>query len=220
MLLFMQRHSTARLIFLLGPGIGWITLFSIFPLMIMLTYSFLTKGHAGSIEPLLTSENYLRIWKSGLYRGILVKSLLIGVETTIISLLLGYPVAYYLGRKKGRKLFLVLLILIPFWTSYLVRIFSWIVILMENGVINSLLSQLGLTHQPIQLLYTHLGVLIGIVYSSLPFVILPIFAVVNGIDEDLIQAAKVLGANDIQAFWEVTLPLSVPGIVVATALAY
>src|SRR5437867_52671 len=163
--------------------------------MIMVAYSFWTKGEAGRIDRLLTLENYGRILDSALYEEILLKSVWIGIETTVISLVLGYPVAYYLARRKRRQLLLVLLILIPFWTSYLVRIFSWILILMERGVINSTLLALGIITQPLQLLYTHLGVIIGIVYSALPFVILPIFAVIKGIDEELISAARVLGAR-------------------------
>lgn len=215
-----RRRAGARLFLLLGPGLGWVLLFGLVPLGFIAAYSVLTKGQAGAVLPVLTIDNYVRIWQTPLYTGIFGDSLLIGLETTVVSLLLGYPVGYYLGRQRDRGTWLVALVLVPFWTSYLVRIFSWLVILMDNGVINWVLLRLHLVSEPKQLLYTHLGVVIGIVYSALPFVILPVFAVVRNIDEDLINAAKVLGAHDFAAFREVTLPLSLPGIVAAGVLAF
>ena len=216
-----RRYPAIRALLLVGPAIGWILAFSIVPLFIVIGYSFLTSGGSGAILPTITVENYTKLWTTSLYRRVLLESLLIGVEATVITMLLGYPVAYRLGRLKSRFTpLLVLLVLLPFWTSYLVRIFAWLVMLMDNGVINWFLLSLKLIANPIQLLFTHLGVVIGIVYSALPFAILPIYAVIAGIDEDLISAAKVLGANDQQTFREVVFPLSVPGLAAGVILTF
>ncbi|MET4234607.1 spermidine/putrescine transport system permease protein [Bradyrhizobium sp. LA6.10] len=215
------KSPKLRTLVLVGPAVAWIILFSIVPLFIVCGYSFMTAGPSGSVDPELTLENYARIWNSNLYRRVLFESILIGVETTVATLVLSYPVGYVLGRTKGGiALFLVLLILLPFWTSYLVRIFSWLLILMDNGVVNYVLSAVGLISSPIPLLFTHLGVVIGIVYSALPFAILPIYAVISGIDDDLISASKVMGANELQTFYEVVLPLSLPGVVAGGVLTF
>jgi spermidine/putrescine transport system permease protein len=216
-----RRHPAFGTTVLLGPAIGWIVLFAIVPLLLVTTYSFMRSGASGAIIPIPTIENYSRIWTSPLYRRILFESLIIGVEATVLTLLLGYPVGYYLGRlKSGWVPFLVLLVMLPFWTSYLVRIFSWLLILMDNGVINSVLTSVNLVSSPLELLFTRLGVVIGIVYSALPFAILPVYAVVSGIDQDLVDAAKVLGADDGAAFREVIFPMSLPGLAAAAILTF
>jgi spermidine/putrescine transport system permease protein len=115
---------------------------------------------------------------------------------------------------------LILLILVPFWTSFLIRLFAWMLILMERGVANAILVGLGIIDEPLRLLFTPLAVVIGIIYSSLPFAILPIYAVLRGIDPELVPAAKMLGANDLQAFVEVTLPLSMPGVMTALIITF
>ena len=216
-----RRWPALHALFLVGPAIGWILAFSIVPLLIVIGLSFMTSAGAGIVKHEITLENYSKIWTTFLYRRVLLESLLIGVEATAITILLGYPVGYYLGRLKNKyTALLVLLIVLPFWTSYLVRIFAWLVMLMDNGAINWFLLSLRVTSTPIRLLYTHLGVVIGIVYSALPFAILPIYAVIAGIDEDLISASHVLGANDQQTFREVVLPLSVPGLMAAVILTF
>jgi spermidine/putrescine transport system permease protein len=216
-----RRQAGIRTAFLLGPAVGWIVLFAIIPLGLVAGYSFLHSGASGAIAPTPTIENYTRIFFSPLYRRILGDSLIIGVEATAITLLLGYPVGYYLGRLKSRFApLLVLLVMLPFWTSYLVRIFAWLLILMDNGVINWALSSLNVIASPVQLLYTRLGVVIGIVYSALPFAILPVYAVVSGIDQDFVDAAQVLGADEGAAFREIIFPMSLPGLVAAAILTF
>ncbi|MBT1517371.1 ABC transporter permease [Bradyrhizobium sp. SRL28] len=216
-----RRHPALGAAFLVGPAIAWIMLFAVIPLLLIAAYSFMRSGGSGAIVPIFTIENYSRILTSSLYRRILFESLAIGVESTAITLLLGYPVGYYLGRMKSSVApFLLLLIVLPFWTSYLVRIFSWLLILMDNGVINWVLSSINATSSPLHLLYSHLGVVIGIVYSALPFAILPIYAVVKGIEQDLVDAAHVLGADEGAAFREVIFPLSLPGLAAAAILTF
>jgi spermidine/putrescine transport system permease protein len=216
-----RRRQSLGTVLLLAPALSWILLFAIAPLVVVAIYSLLRSGGSGTVLPSLTLQNYERIWASALYRRILLDSLLIGVESTAITLLIGYPVAYYLGRLKSRLVpFLLLLIILPFWTSYLVRIFCWLLILMDNGVINWALTSINAISSPLPLLYTHVGVVIGIVYSALPFAILPIYAVIRGIGDELIEAAHVLGANETAAFREVIFPLSLPGLAAAAILTF
>jgi spermidine/putrescine transport system permease protein len=216
-----RRHPALGITFLLGPAIGWIVFFAIIPLLLVCAYSFMRSGASGAILPTPTIENYSRIWTSPLYRRIIFESLVIGAEATALTMLLGYPVGYYLGRLRSRFVpLLVLLVMLPFWTSYLVRIFSWLLILMDNGVINWVLSSVNIISSPLQLLFTRVGVVIGIVYSALPFAILPVYAIISGIDQDLVDAAQVLGADNGAAFREVIFPLSLPGLAAAAILTF
>lgn len=199
---------------LLGPAVAWIALFAIVPAATVVRDS-LTSPTGG-----FTLAHFAVFFKHSIYSTILWRSILIGMEATLLTLLLGYPVAYYLGTRAGPGSILLLMIIIPFWTSYLIRIFAWVILLMERGVINDALLKLGVIDEPLRLLYTHLGVVVAIVYSELPFMILPIFAVISGIDRGLTEAAKNLGATEWQAFREITLPLSLPGIVVGCSFGF
>jgi spermidine/putrescine transport system permease protein len=215
-----QQHPWLSAALLVGPAVAWVALFALVPSVTILVNSFLTRSPTGGILPIFTVSNYARAFTRLVYPTIIWRSILIGIETTAIALLIGYPVAHYLGTKKGRRSLLVLLIIIPFWTSYLIRIFAWVLVLMERGLVNATLVALGVVEEPLSLLYTHFAVVLAIVYSALPFVILPIYAVISGIDERLTEAAKNLGATDWQAFREVTLPLSLPGVVAGGMIAF
>jgi spermidine/putrescine transport system permease protein len=179
----------------------------------MLVYSFWTHGTGGMLIQEFTLENYARFFTRSIYSRILFRSFWVGLETTFFALILGYPTAYFLANRRSSSNLLIFLIMVPFWTSYLIRIYSWMLILMEKGVVNYVLFNLGIIEQPARLLFTPFAVVIGMTYSALPFMILPIYAVLRGIDQRLVEAAKTLGANDLQAFLQVTLPLSLPGIV-------
>lgn len=215
-----RRHPWLSAAFLVGPAVAWVGLFALVPSVTVLVDSFLTRSPTGSILPIFTLANYERAFTRAVYPTIIARSILIGIETTAIALLVGYPVGHYLGTKKRRPTLLVLLIVIPFWTSYLIRIFAWVLVLMERGLVNRTLLALGVVDEPLSLLYTHLAVVLAIVYSALPFVILPIYAVISSLDERLVEAAKNLGATDWQAFREVTLPLSLPGVVAGGMIAF
>jgi len=216
-----RKSTLFRVGFLIGPAAFWIAIFGLVPLCLVIFYSFMTHGEGGVIIFKPTLHNYIRLWQSSLYRGVLLDSLVIAFESTIVTLLLGYPIAYFLGRYRGRwSNLLIVLVLLPFWTSYLVRIFAWLLLLMDTGIINWVLLKVHLLSSPLHLLYTRLGVFIGIVYSALPFAILPIYAVIRGIDEDLVDAAQVLGAAPRYSFLEVILPLSLSGIAAAAVLTY
>jgi spermidine/putrescine transport system permease protein len=205
---------------LISPAAVWLFLFLALPLVLVLVYSFWTHGLGGTIIKTFTFENYARFFTRTVYSRILLRSFMVGLETTVFALALGYPTAYYLANRRSSSNLLIFLIMVPFWTSYLIRIYSWMLILMEQGVINYILLNLGLIGQPARLLFTPFAVVIGMTYSALPFMILPVYAVLRGIDHRLVEAAKTLGANDWQAFLQVTLPLSLPGVVAGSIIVF
>jgi spermidine/putrescine transport system permease protein len=215
-----RRRPALQGILMVSPAALWLLLFLALPLVLVMLYSFWAHGLGGTVVKTFTLENYARFFTRGVYSRILLRSFLVGLETTAMALALGYPTAYYLARRRGSSTWLIFLILVPFWTSYLIRIYSWMLILMERGVVNYLLMSLGLVNQPLRLLFTPFAVVIGMTYSALPFMILPIYAVLSGIDQNLVEAAKTLGANDWQAFLEVTFPLSLPGVVAGSMIVF
>jgi spermidine/putrescine transport system permease protein len=217
---WIRGHPFVQGLLLVGPTATWLLLFMVAPMVLVLLYSFWTYQLGGVMERTLTLENYARFFSQPVYARILWHSISVGLQTTVLSLILSYPTAYYLARRPSGSHLLIFLILVPFWTSYLIRIFSWMLILMERGVLNSVLLGLGITQGPIRLLFTPLAVVIGMTYSALPFMILPIYSVLRGISPDLVQAAKTLGANDLQAFVEVTLPLSMPGVMAGSVIVF
>jgi spermidine/putrescine transport system permease protein len=217
---FLRRRPTLQGFVLVGPALLWLLLFLVLPLMLVLLYSLWTHGAGGTIIRTFTVENYARFITRSIYSRILLRSFLAGLETSALALALGYPTAYYLANRRSRGSLLLFLIMIPFWTSYLIRIYSWMLILMERGVINYVLLNLGLVAEPVRLLFTPFAVIIGMTYSALPFTILPIYAVLSGINRDLVEAAKTLGANNWQAFLEVTFPLSLPGVVAGGIIVF
>ncbi len=217
---WMRGHPLVQGLLLVGPVATWLLLFLVVPMVLVLLYSFWTYRPGGVMERILTLENYARFFSQPVYARILWHSVSVGLQTTVLALILSYPTAYVLARRPSGSHLLIFLILVPFWTSYLIRIFSWMLILMERGVLNSVLLSLGITREPIRLLFTPLAVVIGMTYSALPFMILPIYSVLRGINPDLVQAAKTLGANDLQAFIEVTLPLSMPGVMAGSIIVF
>ena len=217
---WLRRRPAPQGVVLIGPTATWLLLFLGLPLIMVLLYSFWVHVPGGDVEHTFTLENYVHFLTRRVYSRILLRSFRVGLETAFLALLLAYPTAYYLANRRSDSTTLIILILVPFWTSYLIRLFSWMLILMERGVANSVLLGLGLIDEPLRLLFTPFAVLIGLIYSALPFAILPIYAVLKGIDPELVPAAKMLGANDLQAFVEVTLPLSMPGIMAALVINF
>ena len=140
---------------------------------------------------------------------------------TILSLAIGYPVAYWISRYGGRhKALLIVIVMLPFWTSYLIRTYAWMIVLRDNGVMNSILQALGITSEPIILLNTDFSVILGMTYGFLPFAILPLFVSIDRLDASLVAAARDLYANGRAAFLHVTLPLTMPGIIAASILTF
>jgi len=219
-MVWLRRRPNLPGVFLVGPAATWLLLFLGLPLIMVVLYSFWGHESGGGVDRTFTLENYARFLTRPVYRRILLRSFRSGVEAVIVVLALAYPTAYYLANRRSDSTTLIILILVPFWTSYLVRLLCWMLILMESGVANGVLLGLGLLSEPLRLLFTPLAVIIGIIYSALPFAILPIYAVLKGIDRDLVPAAKMLGAKDLQAFVEVTLPLSMPGVMAASVITF
>jgi spermidine/putrescine transport system permease protein len=205
---------------LLTPVTVWLGLFFLVPLLFILAYSFGTSGIYGGITLGFNPGNYLRVFDP-LYLEIVGRTLVIALINTFLCLLLGYPLAYFIAFKGGsRKNLLILLVMIPFWTSLLLRAYAWVVILGGNGIANRALQFLGITDGPVNLIFTPQAVALGMVYSYLPFMILPLYAALEKFDIRLKEAAQDLGASRWHTFWRVTFPLSMPGVIAGSILVF
>ena len=206
---------------LLAPLVAWTLAFVVAPALIMGVYSFGQRGALGGVGfDRLTLENYAGVLDP-VYLRILVRSLLYAGITTLLCLAAGYPVAYLIARADERWRSLLLMgVMVPFWTSFLIRTYAWVTILKSEGLLNALLLQLHLIAEPLELLYTPGAVVLGLVYTFLPFMILPIYTSVEKLDGALIEAALDLGAGPLRAFWRVILPLTSPGIAAGVLLVF
>ena len=172
-------------------------------------------------EPRWTADNFVQIFETGVYLHVLWLTVRISLIVTVVSLVLGYPVAYVLARvDRAKSNLLMILVLVPFWTSILVRTYAWMVLLGQQGIINQLLLSLGVIDEPVRLLNTTFAVYVAMVHVLLPFMILPLYGVMRGIDENLLRAAQGLGARPINVFRQVVLPLSLPGISAGCLLVF
>jgi len=212
----------------------WLLLFFLAPFLIILKISIadpviaqppftalIEWGADGFRGIRATFENYLFLFEDGYYAIIYLSSLKMAAIGTLLCLLLGYPMAYYIARQSARRRNILLLaVILPFWISFLLRVYAWIGLLNNRGVINELLIWAGVIDQPIQMLYNDFAVYLGIVYSYLPFMILPLYANLERHDHDLLDAAADLGARRWQGFFDVTLPLSLPGILGGCLLVF
>jgi spermidine/putrescine transport system permease protein len=187
---------------------------------ILLVYSFCQRNEFGDIVYSFTWENFSRAFNK-LYLGILLRSTWYAALSTVICVIVGFPVAYFIGRaKSSTRNLLLLLVMIPFWTSFLIRTYAWLIILGDRGLLNSLLIQARLIASPLNIIYTWKSVTIGLVYSYLPFMILPIYSSVEKLDQNLLDAASDLGANPWRTFCRVILPLTLPGISAGVLLVF
>lgn len=215
-----DRAGSRRLIVQLGPGAFWLIVFFLVPILLVLIYSFYGFANGQMIRE-FTLDNYIRAFETDIYRQVLFKSLRYGFITSLVCLLVAYPVAYALARSTyKRKELLFLLLIIPFWTSIVVRTFAWKIMLGSNGFVNFSLRELGLIDLPIRFLYTETAVIVGLVHVFLPFMILPLYAVLEKMDPVLEEAAQDLGAGRLRTFLRVTLPLSLPGISTGCLLVF
>jgi spermidine/putrescine transport system permease protein len=205
---------------LLAPVTLWLGLFFLVPLLFILAYSFGTSGVYGEMTLGFNPGNFLKVFDP-LYLEIIVRTFVIALINTLLCLALGYPLAYFIAFKGGRwKNALILMVMIPFWTSLLLRAYAWVVILDGNGIANRILQFLGITDEPITLIFTPGAVLMGMVYSYLPFMILPLYAALEKFDIRLKEAAQDLGASRWHTFWRVTFPLSMPGVIAGSILVF
>jgi putrescine transport system permease protein len=212
----------------------WLVLFFLVPFAIVLKISFSTAQIAmPPYAPLLhwVSEkvvqvqldlgNFMFLVQDNLYWMAYLNSIMVAAISTVLCLLIGYPIAYSVARSSpSSRNILMLMIVLPFWTSFLLRVYAWIGILKQNGLLNNVLIWLGVIHEPLQIMQTYTAVYIGIVYSYLPFMILPLYANLEKMDLTLLEAASDLGCKPWQAFYKITLPLSVPGIVAGCLLVF
>jgi len=189
------------------------------PLGVIAAYSFMTRGAYGGVEHPWTLENYTRLFDP-LYGAIFLRTFWISGVATVLCLALGFPLALFIARSGSRKNLYLSLVILPFWTSFLIRTYAWMFLLRDTGLINTILQGLGLIHAPLPMLYNDGAVILGLVYGYLPFAVLPLYATLERLDATLLEAAADLGANPMTAMFRVTLPLSMPGIRAAAILVF
>ena len=205
---------------LLGPGLLWTIVFCLLPMIVVLAVSLATRGTYGGVLWEFSLDNY-RDLLHPLYGRIFGQSLLMAGMTTGLCLVLGFPLAYYIARMPPRRQALwLILIMIPFWTNFLVRTYAWIFILRTEGLLNTILMQWHLISTPLDLLYSNQAVLLGLVYGYLPFMVLPLYAAIERIDPALIEAAWDLYADRWSLFRRVLIPLTKPGIIAGCVLVF
>jgi len=197
----------------------WLALLLAAPLVIICAYSALTRGAYGGAGLPWTAENYTR-FLDPLYAAILLRSLLMAAAATALCLLLGFPLALFLSRARKRRSLYLFLVILPFWTSFLVRTYAWLFLLRDTGLVNTALLALGVIREPLPLLYNNGAVLLGLVYGYLPFMILPLYATLERLDPALLEAAADLGAKPLPALLRVVIPLSAPGIRAGSILVF
>lgn len=206
---------------LMAPGLLILIFFFLLPVGQLLLFSFFRTTGDGMMEKAFVFEQYSAFFKDPHYLKILWRTLVMGVTISLLCLILGYCLAYGVARSNPKnKYLLLLLIALPLLTSAVIRNFGWIVILGRKGLINQLLLNIGFIDKPIDLLYTSTGVVIAMVHVLLPFMVLVLYSVLDGMDRNLESAAANLGASPSKVFWFVTLPLSLPGIVAGTLLVF
>lgn len=217
----MMNSSLARYpSFLLFPTLLLLGVFFCIPVLLMFGVSLASRGLYGGIEWTLNFENYLRL-ADPLYWNIYGRSLFLAGATTVVCLAVGFPLAYVMARSSPRmQNVLLLLVMIPFWTNFLVRIYAWIFLLRTEGFFNSVLMHLRILDAPLDLLYTNGAVFIGLVYGYLPFMILPLYVAIERISPSLEEAALDLYASGLSVFWHVVIPLARPGIVAGCILVF
>ena len=235
MLKTFRRKKGLQLFGLISPGALWILLFFNLPLLIVLFISFVERGRAGGIQlpPIYTLENYRQLFNSCssefsgpecepfLYIGIFGHSVRIGLVVTFWCILVGYPLAYFISRQRPIvRDALMILVIIPFWTNFLVRTYALKQVLATEGLLNSLLLGLNVINQPLELLFNEFAVNVGLIYGYLPFAVLPMYASIEKFDHSLMEAAADLGAPPWRAFLRVMLPMTLPGVVAALVLVF
>jgi len=206
------RRGRLRNTALVSPALLWWAGLLVLPVGLVLAYSFFQRGTYGGVVYDWTFDNYRRAFDP-LYLSVLWFSLRVAVEATVISLLIGYPVALFVATRPARlRTVLLVLIILPFWTSLLIRTYAWIVLLNDAGLINRVLRDSGLVDEPVRLLYNEFAIVIGMVSTYLPLMVLPIYAALERLGSELAEASADLGANAWKRLWTVMVPLTLPGI--------
>lgn len=211
--LYLWRSQAARFALLVGPCAAFLAVFYFYPVVRLIPLS---------VEaPAFTLKGYAKFFETGAYLNALIRTVHLSLMVTILTLLIGYPVAYTLAKvKPSTAQMLMVFILLPFWTSILVRSYAWIVLLQRHGIVNNLLQTLGLIDQPLPLMFNMTGVVVGMTHVLLPFMVLSLYSVLVGIDQRLYTAAQSLGAGAGRRFFWITLPLSLPGLAAGSLLVF
>ena len=205
---------------LIGATCAWMVVLALIPYLILLGASLLERGAETLVKPGLTLTNYLHLLSPAVF-GMAADSIGLAVIAALLCLAVGYPFAAILAQAGTRvQPLLILLVMIPFWTNSLIRTYALVMMLKADGIINSLLLRSGLIDQPLQMMYTPLAVFIGLVYTLLPFMILPLYAALKAVDSRLLEAGRDLGAGRLQNFFRITVPLTMPGIIAGTMLVF
>ncbi|MBN2885865.1 MAG: ABC transporter permease subunit [Chromatiaceae bacterium] len=230
----LSRDSRLSRFVNIGIPYVWLGIFFLLPLLIVLRISIAEPALAqppytalwewidqGVLQIHINLQNFILVWEDSIYLDAFLNSLWVALVCTLLCLLLGYPMAYALATSPERwRVPLLMLIILPFWTSFLIRVYAWIGILKPQGLLNHALMGIGLIDEPLAILHTQIAVYIGVVYSYLPFMILPLYANLTRLDPTLLEAAADLGCRPLRAFWRVTLPLSSAGIVAGSMLVF
>lgn len=210
------------LAFLLGPGVFWLALFFVIPLIIVLVVSFSKRSLLGVVELEFNLRNYARVFDPGApYFFIFLRSLSLAAVNTILCLLIGYPFAFFIARQTPQwQKVLIFLVMIPFWTNFLIRTYAMMFIIRDSGLINTWLINLGVIQEPFPILFTQTAIRLGMLYGYLPFAVLPLYASIEQLDFNYVQAAQDLGAGPTRVFLRVILPLTMPGVVAAGIITF
>lgn len=214
-----RRARVSRLI-MQAPIAIWMLAFVIAPFCLLAFMSFMTKGPLGIVQYTPTLDNYAEMFNP-VYASVIRQSLVVAGWTTALTVLMGYPLAAFIAKVKERtSSILTILLMLPVWVSGLVVLYSFVIILNSSGVINSFLMAIGLIDEPLELLYNNFAIVVGMIYMFLPFAVLPMYSSIEKLDGGLIEASKDLGAGPIKTFFNVTLPLTSPGIFAAVILTF
>ena len=212
--------SRLKTLLLLFPGVGWLLLLMVVPCLLVFAFSFFERGVYGGIDYIFTWQNFARAAEP-VYLTIFLDSARIAGLATLVALLLGYPAAYAITlAPRGKQTRYLILVMLPFWSNYLIRTYAWIVLLNREGLINKGLGGLGLIEQPLPILYNEFAIVTGLVYNYLPFVILAIYASLQRLNPEVREASEDLGAPAWRTFLRVTLPLTLPGVAAGAVFVF
>jgi spermidine/putrescine transport system permease protein len=203
----------------LAPAAGLMIVTLVAPSAIIVAYSFLTRGAYGGVEHPWTADNFGRLFDP-LYAVIFWRSLWVAAVATALCVVLGFPLALFIARSGSRRNLYLSLVILPFWTSFLIRTYAWMFLLRDTGLINTALIAMHVIREPLPMLYNDGAVILGLVYGFLPFAVLPLYATLERLDKNLLEAAADLGAKPWDALWRVTIPLCAPGIRAASILVF
>jgi spermidine/putrescine transport system permease protein len=216
-----DRRDRGLITFLLTPTLFWLILFFVLPLVIVLVVSFSKRSLLGVVEYDFNLNNYVRAFGQTVYLSILWKSTWLAIVNTVLCLLIAYPFSFFIARQTpSRQTILIFLVMVPFWTNFLIRTYALIFIVRDTGLINTVLMELGIINEPLTMMFTQGAVLLGMVYGYLPFAILPLYASIEQLDFRYVQAAQDLGADGVRVFFRIILPLTMPGVVAASIITF